>query len=891
MEIPPLSRTSPVASSNDNAENVSALVRKKINLFDTDEVEDEIDNEDKETESFREVGKDFYEEDEGRSAVMTSLSKRTRSEGKLPKKRCVRKRRVTANLAGTKYDIVRKVCLQNGMIITRDDDFNSFLIWNDTAVSVERIIELKSFQKINHFPSMGEICRKDNLARNMAKMQRAHPEEYNFIPQTWVLPAEYAAFQGYCRELKKRKKHKTFIVKPANGAMGNGISLIRNGDRVPSHELMVIQEYIDKPFLLEGFKFDLRVYVLVTSCDPLRIFLYNDGLVRMGTQVYEAPSDNNLDELFMHLTNYSINKHNENFHRDDSDDSGSKRSLKFLNEWLKSMDYDVNFLWHSITDVLVKTLIVAQPYILHSYRMCRPGAPPASESVSFEILGFDILLDRKLRPWLLEVNRSPSFGTDTKLDSEIKGGALSDTFNLLNIRASDKRRGIAAEKAEAQKRLLTQPKRSEYSMSELEKKKLILNKRRTELRDRLSQIRRDAAREEFENMNMGNFRRIFPPEDKTRREKYNGLLADAFKLFLSGRATSLQKDNNQPFSTLREEEIIDLLEQCEADENVTFDTKSGNRPISKGPKPLPSMPSAKSTASKIESSSSSTSASSNTQNLSSSSLSSSLRPTSAQNSPNSANRITALPRSSTQRIVASSSSPPMKFNPVVDSVFLDAAIREREEEMSRRTLEALLDMRIKFPGRTDEEAEMILESIQDNWKFHKPRVASYWLVKLDSIKRRKVVDIVKTNVRAILQRVWRSSEVDSLRLCRVFSRVFNRLLWSHGQGLWNCFSNLGNSWETIFSKSTEVLSVTEMSCCRRIVQLCRDCLLVVYQFAADAKAAGAGSALSESTTLQGAFTRPAGVNRRTPDLTAQQASTERIAKYYRTGTQLPDGGN
>ena len=46
-----------------------------------------------------------------------------------------------------------------------------------------------------------------------------------------------------------------------------------------------------------------------------------------------------------------------------------------------------------------------------------------------------------------------------------------------------------------------------------------------------------------------------------------------------------------------------------------------------------------------------------------------------------------------------------------DSAFLDAAVREREEELSRRTLEALLDMRIKFPGKTDEEAEMILESV------------------------------------------------------------------------------------------------------------------------------------------------------------------------------------
>ena len=54
-------------------------------------------------------------------------------------------------------------------------------------------------------------------------------------------------------------------------------------------------------------------------------------------------------------------------------------------------------------DVIIKTMIVAEPHVLHSYRMCRPGQSSGSDSCCFEILGFDIMLDRKLKPWLIEV--------------------------------------------------------------------------------------------------------------------------------------------------------------------------------------------------------------------------------------------------------------------------------------------------------------------------------------------------------------------------------------------------------------------------------------------------------------------------------------------------------
>ena len=67
-------------------------------------------------------------------------------------------------------------------------------------------------------------------------------------------------------------------------------------------------------------------------------------------------------------------------------------------------------------------------------------------------------------------------------------------------------------------------------------------------KDMLMRIRRDAAREDFENRNIGRFRRIFPPDDKFLREKYAGMLADAFSVFLSGRTTSLQKEIQRTYT-------------------------------------------------------------------------------------------------------------------------------------------------------------------------------------------------------------------------------------------------------------------------------------------------------------------------------------------------------
>ncbi|KAM6458589.1 tubulin polyglutamylase TTLL7 isoform 1-T3 [Liasis olivaceus] len=812
---------------------------------------------------------------------------------------------ITANIAGTKYEIVRIVIEEMGFVKTRDDDETANLIWSDTAVQQEKIAELRNYQRINHFPGMGEICRKDFLARNMTKMIRSQPQEYSFVPRTWIFPAEFTQFQNYVKELKRKRRQKTFIVKPANGAMGHGISLVRNAEKLHSQEHLIVQEYLDKPFLMEGYKFDLRVYILITSCDPLKIFLYHDGLVRMGTEKYHPPNESNLSQLYMHLTNYSVNKHNEHFERDETEDKGSKRSIKWFTEFLQTNQLDVAKFWNDISELVVKTLIVAEPHVLHAYRMCRPGQSPGSDSVCFEVLGFDILLDKKLKPWLLEINRAPSFGTDQKIDYDVKKGVLLNALKLLNIRTSDKRKNLAKQKAEAQKRLYGQGsmKRPSPVSSDWEKQRRSLERRREELKERLAQVRRQISREEHENRHMGNYRRIYPPDDKLQLEKYEGLLATAFQTFLAGRAASLQREMNNPLKKMKEEDILDLLEQCELDDEKLM----GKSVRPRGPKPLYSMPESAQFTKKNKNDSSSSSRESSSdiseweeeaekedehgkkeKNVSfdledrklieRSSRMHWKQPlkkvpsyVSAASSTSPIRRSVSCPRSISAMAMQMQAAEKRPFtakpalrlsrsSPVSRSHSLSRGssavkishtasqgpehssagemqqrTREQEESLTKETLAIFRDMKIRFPGKTNEEAELIIEDILDNWKYHKSKVASYWLIKLDSVKQRKVLDIVKASIRSILKHIWRVSDVECLHLYRLLNRVFNRLLWSHGQGLWNCFCNSGSSWETIFSKSTEVVTADQLQCCQRIVELCKQCLLVVYKYSVDAR--------------------------------------------------------
>nr|CAD7258501.1 unnamed protein product [Timema shepardi] len=374
--------------------------------------------------------------------------------------------RLTICTTNCRYDVVRRVATRYGMKeVSEEDSWN--LYWTDVSVSVEKAKDMKRFQKINHFPGMSEICRKDLLARNLNRMLKIFPKDYNFFPKTWCLPADFGDLLAYARN----RKNRTYICKPDTGSQGRGIFLTKNVKDIKLHERMICQLYLSKV-----------------------------GSYKFATSRYQEPTATNTSNVFMHLTNYSVNKHSRTYVIDDQ--AGSKRKISTLNSWLQSKDYNVVNLWTDIDEVIIKTIVAAHPILRHSYHACFTAHD--FTYACFELLGFDILLDNSLKPYILEVNHSPSYHTDACIDREVKEGLLTDTFQILNLIQTDKKKIIEEDRRRIRERLLQG----------------IFHKDSGIPCDTKPPVDPWQAQAVWEESHMGNFRCIYPGPVKEKFERF-----------------------------------------------------------------------------------------------------------------------------------------------------------------------------------------------------------------------------------------------------------------------------------------------------------------------------------------------------------------------------------
>ncbi|XP_005096708.1 tubulin polyglutamylase TTLL5 isoform X1 [Aplysia californica] len=332
--------------------------------------------------------------------------------------------------ASTECKIVRNIFSGHGFHEVHPNSADYNLIWSNSHLKPFTLRTMSEFQKINHFPRSYELTRKDRLFKNVQRMQQIKGHKhFDFIPPSFVLPGDY---QDFCSSFLKDKG--PYIVKPVASSRGRGVFLINHPDQVPLDENLIVSKYIATPLVIDGFKFDIRIYVAVTSYDPLMIYLYEEGITRFATVKYEK-NVKHIRNQCMHLTNYSVNKRSQDYVKNDDpdiEDYGNKWSMGAMLRYLRSEGKDTAALMMRIEDVVIKTILSVESSVATACKMFQPY-----RGNCFELYGFDILLDENLKPWVLEVNLSPSLACDSPLDLKIKCNMLCDLFSLAGVICHD----------------------------------------------------------------------------------------------------------------------------------------------------------------------------------------------------------------------------------------------------------------------------------------------------------------------------------------------------------------------------------------------------------------------------------------------------------------------
>jgi hypothetical protein len=271
--------------------------------------------------------------------------------------------------------------------------------------------------RMGKFPGTETLMFKTNLT-----------EAFNdkpWYPPTFTLPRDKASF---LKELRSRGESKSnmWIGKPRNDYGGSGLRVWKGTDpdlaRVvresDNHPKSIVQHYLADPHLVGGYKYHMRIHLVITNISPLEAFVQENGQCLFATKPYTLASKT-LGETFdppVHVTNMGLNSKPENkenfFRKKPIIGKGQQIRMKQLVAHLADTDpsFDKQALWQQILSIAAD----AASYIAAGTKRFGKIVPDRH----WEIFGMDLMLDKDMKVWMCEVNTDPGLGYP---DEEVLG--------------------------------------------------------------------------------------------------------------------------------------------------------------------------------------------------------------------------------------------------------------------------------------------------------------------------------------------------------------------------------------------------------------------------------------------------------------------------------------
>ncbi|XP_022786949.1 uncharacterized protein LOC111327109 isoform X2 [Stylophora pistillata] len=293
---------------------------------------------------------------------------------------------------------------------------------------------------------LGLLCSLEEYQRvqeKMAKNKLKFPMS-EFVPETHKLmnATEKAKFVN-----EVYKDGEIWICKPTGMNQGKGIYLVNSkeqlieklnmngGDNVSARRSLVrppqgrvIQRYVMNPLLLNGCKFDIRTYMLIASTTPFIVF-YHPGYVRLSCVPY-TPYTPDAAGLHAHLTNQYVQKKHPLYSSMKEDTVWSfERLQSYIDEkYSKEKELPENWVYTTFTKRMHQIMTTC----FHSVRQ-----KLHKRAGTFDLLGFDFLIDDNFNVWLLEVNINPALHTNCQVLMDLLPGVVDETLKLV-IEINDK---------------------------------------------------------------------------------------------------------------------------------------------------------------------------------------------------------------------------------------------------------------------------------------------------------------------------------------------------------------------------------------------------------------------------------------------------------------------
>lgn len=253
---------------------------------------------------------------------------------------------------------------------------------------------------VTKFFGLADMCEKVAMAdwfNNLVPLLGADCKLLHITPKTFVIPKQRDQLRMFMHgtatgDGTERAEPRSVIVKPVGGSKGKGIFITQSFDDLEREveHAAIAQEYIARPLLLDGLKFDLRVYVIVVGLGAQQqAFIAEEGLARFCTHVYTEPtgticeSDWARDALRAHLTNTAVNKGSDKY-----DVGMSKRTMSDVLQQLREIDsqgrlgftFSGESFWHQLDNIVSSWLAIMNPVLRLTFRQASKAARSAALS-------------------------------------------------------------------------------------------------------------------------------------------------------------------------------------------------------------------------------------------------------------------------------------------------------------------------------------------------------------------------------------------------------------------------------------------------------------------------------------------------------------------------------